>query len=357
MKKFKSSILKILIIGGIGIQTFSCMSDIDMPPKTYADFAELHGLSSSSIEASSSSSMEIEASSSSVELSSSSSDEVSSSSVGVSSSSIEVEVSSSSVESSLSSSSSNEEISSSSHSCIDKFPSSTHFCYGGKVYEKCDRKEVTYNPETHICDGDIAKFVECNGVNYNPLLQFCDARDSKIYKWVKIGDQIWMAENLNYDVQNNTTDVCYDNDADNCVMFGRLYNWATAMSIDAVYNSSNYTTLTNHKGICPEGWHISNSAEWDVLTNFVGTSSSIKLRGWNINGNGTDNYGFSALLGGNGESDGSFYSVGNYGGWWSTNETSSYHALSWLMSFFNADAYAYEFDKSYLFSLRCLKDQ
>jgi uncharacterized protein (TIGR02145 family) len=80
------------------------------------------------------------------------------------------------------------------------------------------------------------------------------------------------------------------------------------------------------------------------------------VRGWYNNGNGTDQYGFSALPGGYGNSDGSFYSVGNLGLWWSANEYDSNYAYYRDM-YYNYD-YAYWNDnyKSNLFSVRCVQD-
>jgi len=191
----------------------------------------------------------------------------------------------------------------------------------------------------------------------------------QIYKTVKIGTQTWMAENLNYNVSGS---VCYNNNSSYCVTYGRLYNWATAMSLNSICNSSACTSQvqSKHQGICPSGWHIPSNEDWDKLYRYVdgtnGTSSPydsptagkhLKAKtGWNSSGNGLDTYGFSALPGGYGNSGGSFYSVGGYGLWWSSSEYNSYYACSRYMLYGYENAYWYNYSKSFLRSVRCLQD-
>jgi len=174
-----------------------------------------------------------------------------------------------------------------------------------------------------------------------------DSRDGKRYKIVKIGNQTWMAENLNY---NASGSKCYDNQESNCQKYGRLYNWSTA------------------KTACPRGWHLPSDADWNVLMKFVNPSCSdnndcagagTKLKaasGWNSNGNGTDAYGFSALPGGYGSSGGYFSHVGSYGYWWSSSEYGSNYAYSRYMGYNGESAFYYNDGKSILYSVRCLQD-
>ncbi|MDR0518422.1 MAG: hypothetical protein LBH25_15425 [Fibromonadaceae bacterium] len=145
---------------------------------------------------------------------------------------------------------------------------------------------------------------------------------NQTYKTVKIGDQTWMAENLNYDANYYYANgsVCYDNSESNCTIYGRLYNWNTALKV------------------CPEGWHLPSDAEWTALTNYIESDSGcsdcagIKLKtnnGWHNNGNGTDDYGFSALPGG--YTDGQFHNfVGYYGFWWSSSENESENNYAYI---------------------------
>jgi len=183
------------------------------------------------------------------------------------------------------------------------------------------------------------------------------------YRTVKIENQTWMAENLNYDVVGS---VCYDNDPANCDKYGRLYKWATAMALPDSCNGIKCTSIigTKHKGICPSGWHIPSDDDWATLANFVGASTAgTKLKatsGWNNyngkSGNGQDTYGFAALPGGFGNSDGSFANAGGHGLWWSASEDNSDSAYYRVMSYSYEGVYYFNYDKDLLFSVRCVQD-
>jgi len=220
------------------------------------------------------------------------------------------------------------------------------------------------NTETHYCS---------NGTMMKKYGSVTDD-DGQSYKTVEIGEQIWMAENLNYNVSGSK---CYaegisgvsDNSiAKNCATYGRLYDWATAMDIDAEFNSDWWDwdeINTKHRGICPEDWHIPNEDEWNTLFNFVGNSSSTgkylkATSGWNDygrkSGNGEDTFGFAALPGGvRKSSGGDFYSVGDDGYWWSSAEFSASIAYYRSMSYYE-DVYRGNYSKSGLQSVRCLQD-
>ena len=149
---------------------------------------------------------------------------------------------------------------------------------------------------------------------------FTDSRDGKTYKTVQIGEQIWMAENLAYNVEDGCW--AYDNDESNVAIYGRLYDWNTALAA------------------CPSGWHLPTDDEWKQLEMVIGMSQSeadltgwrginegTKLKaisGWDNNGNGTNDYGFSSLPGGYRISEGNFYGIGTNSYWWSSTEGSTY---------------------------------
>jgi uncharacterized protein (TIGR02145 family) len=196
---------------------------------------------------------------------------------------------------------------------------------------------------------------------------FTDHRDGKEYKIVKIGTQIWMAENLNYAVEDSK---CYDNDLANCNKYGRLYNWNDAIEV------------------CPKKWHLPSKKEWQTLVNFVGgnevTGKMLKAEnGWKwekkcenkpteykgpyakfmregarfiYDCEGTDEYGFSALPSGLNLGGNNFKLVGDQGYWWSASEFNSNSAWSIFIVYTSSsmlDQYHY---KPLLFAVRCLQD-
>jgi uncharacterized protein (TIGR02145 family) len=192
---------------------------------------------------------------------------------------------------------------------------------------------------------------------------FIDDRDGKIYRYVTIGTQIWMAENLNYS-HNETIGYCYGStsgdrrDNENCAIYGRLYSWWP----DARNGSpSSDLEPSGVQGICPDGWHLPSTREWITLENAIGGShiAGTKLKannGWNADGNGTDDYGFSALPGGrrNPES-GRFYDIGEYGSWWTASEMGSSYGRSIYMNYGSEIGIGYAFDMVG-YSIRCVKD-
>ena len=184
--------------------------------------------------------------------------------------------------------------------------------------------------------------------------QFTDSRDNKNYTTVQIGNQCWMAENLNYETSNSWW---YNNNSANGNIYGRLYTWDAALTA------------------CPSGWSLPSDDEWKTMemalgmsqseaddTGYRGTDEGGKMKEtgtihWNSPNTGaTNTSGFTALPGGGRGSSGSFDSLGSYGGWWSSGEDSG--TLAWGRSLHYGDGrvgrgYG---GKTGGFSVRCLKD-
>lgn len=230
---------------------------------------------------------------------------------------------------------------------------------------------------------DVPK--ECR---FNPDIDYgtmIDTRDNKQYKTVKIGDQVWMAENLNFDPgQGGSGDAkydwswCHNNKAEHCDVAGRFYTWAAAIdsvklatdadkTMDCGYgkecglDSAGSATLI--QGICPDGWHLPNNGEWNSLFTAVGGSGKAgtllkSQTGWYGNGNGPDAFGFTALSVGRSYSYASFDFDGLYAYFWSVTENDSSYAYGMYLYYRGDDVGAGLFDsyKNYGFSVRCVKD-
>lgn len=169
-------------------------------------------------------------------------------------------------------------------------------------------------------------------------------KDGNIYKTVKIGKQIWMAENLKVKTKNSW---CYRDKVSNCKKYGRLYKWEAA------------------KEACPTGWHLPTKVEFETLFASVGgktiAGKMLKSKeGWNVyegkNGDGSDVFSFTALPAG-GKGDGGEYILEDKNAYfWSSTEISSRNAYNASMDYFSDYADIYDYYKGYGFSVRCVKD-
>ena len=172
---------------------------------------------------------------------------------------------------------------------------------------------------------------------------FTDTRDRKSYRTVSVGGQNWMAENLNYAAGGSK---CYGNKPENCEKYGRLYDWKTARTA------------------CPAGWRLPSDADWNKLIANAGDplTAGAKLKspdGWSDyrgkSGECTDDYGFSAMPGGYGNSGGGFGGAGDEGYWWTSTESSANYAWYRYMLYHNARVRRDDNNKAYLHSVRCVQ--
>ncbi|MDY6331601.1 MAG: fibrobacter succinogenes major paralogous domain-containing protein [Fibrobacter sp.] len=169
-----------------------------------------------------------------------------------------------------------------------------------------------------------------------------DSRDGKVYKTVKIGNQIWMAENLNFEEDNS---YCYNDSAKYCTKYGRLYTWAAA------------------DRACPDGWHLPTIDEFETLFATIGGQSTAgkKLKstsGWNNDGNGTDDFGFTALPTGIRYGKDKYYNYeGDHANFWSSIKNGS-DSAEYVNMFYDYDnARQLVHDKNDGMSVRCLKGE
>ena len=169
-------------------------------------------------------------------------------------------------------------------------------------------------------------------------------KDGNIYKTVKIGEQVWMAENLRIKTDDSW---CYENKESNCKKYGRLYSWSAAMKA------------------CPAGWHLPSKGSFETLSKSVGGEyiAGMKLRskeGWDENGNGMDAYAFSALPAGYvyGHEYGreTFQGEGDIADFWSSTEDSKSHAFVMPLSRNYNNSTLVSESKNTGRSVRCLKN-
>jgi uncharacterized protein (TIGR02145 family) len=197
---------------------------------------------------------------------------------------------------------------------------------GGHVADStASTTAVTVNANTTVA----AKFTRVTPhIAHGP---FTDARDGKTYRTAQICKYVWMAENLNH--QTSSGSKCYDDDTANCDKYGRLYDWETA------------------NNACPPGWHLASDKEWRELVGYA-NGWKIEVSEWGVggkrlkaksgwkkhegdrkdrSGNGTDDFGFSALPGGGYDSESGFFRTGKFGGWWTSTASSDGAAYRWAI--------------------------
>ena len=204
--------------------------------------------------------------------------------------------------------------------------------------------------------------------------EILDERDGQVYKTAQIGEQIWMAQNLNYADSIKTPSLlernwCYEYNEEKCAYGGRLYTWAAAIDSIALYDSGNGVDCGRKKtcslpskvqGLCPMGWHLPDTTEWNVLIDEVGgtddAGKALKSQtGWTNNRNGTDAYGFAALPVGSRPTDG-FVNAGDYTDFWSSSEIDGYYVYGVNMYYGRPSALMVNRSKVIAVSVRCLKD-
>ncbi len=214
--------------------------------------------------------------------------------------------------------------------------------------------------------------------------------DGNVYNVFKIGEQCWISENFrathyangmpiphitgnsNWDTLGYSEKAyCYydDDSVTNADTYGLLYTWSAAMN-GAPCSDNNPSGV---QGVCPEGWHLPSDDEWEELAEYISSDNGgysksgfawnnvgehLKASsGWDSGGNGSDDYGFAGLPGGQRSSIGTFGFIGEYGRFWSSSENSSSFARTQMLRF-DADVLLKEMNvpKSLGISVRCLLD-
>lgn len=253
--------------------------------------------------------------------------------------------------------------------CGDTLIRQDEYCYRqGKSAIKVGKMEscngILYNPLTRFCRGSNGGIMDryiCSNdsanedhldidLRYNMrenndgYEEFCDLRDKQVYGAQKIGDNIWMTQNLNYDMDGSYR----PNTNQYSAKYGRYYTWNAAMAA------------------CPSGWHLPSVNEFKKLIKIAGDEGyagrHLKSTSmWYASGAGIDDFGFAALPAGLVDNKGDFYYATNFTYFWSSEDggdPSSEQALGMTLRYDSDDAQlvsAYKDDVAY--SVRCVQGE
>jgi uncharacterized protein (TIGR02145 family) len=176
--------------------------------------------------------------------------------------------------------------------------------------------------------------------------------DGNTYKTVNIGTQTWMAENLKVTHKRNgaaITSFCYNDNQDDCELFGRLYTWEISLEV------------------CPDGWHLPSDEEWRQLEIELGLSAEESLlTGWRGTDHGTQlkaggSSGFDALLAGYKDGtvfwNGEYFDIGYFAAFWSRSQIDSLRAMGYFIHVNSEKVLRSAYDKTSAFSIRCVKGE
>lgn len=200
--------------------------------------------------------------------------------------------------------------------------------------------------------------------------------DGNVYKTLRIGNQVWMTENLRTSRYNTGTEIIfpganntlwanntegafawYNNDEHNAALYGGLYNWYAV----------------NNEDICPEGWKVPTDADWQILETYLGmtdaanteergTDEGLQLKAtnlWAVDGfeePGTNSSGFTALPGGSrAGASGNYSNLSFYGFFWTATENGT---NAWMRSldYSSGTVYRNFYSKNEGYSIRCIQE-
>ena len=270
--------------------------------------------------------------------------------------------------------------------CTSAFKTNDRYTYvfTGSTWRKANTLEICFSKAclpttagtvatkgtvTYMCNGSAWKeqlFYDMSGksffnsgVSYGSLT---DTRDGKTYKTVTIDGTTWMAENLNYADERTTValqlrNACYGNIEENCTKGGRFYSWTAAMNLTTAYESALATSENmDGTGICPTGWHVPDTTEWQNLRKSVSSDaqSLMAVGAWSYYSSitPTNSSGFTAVPAGEDQSD--------EGGFETTFCTATQYNASryyvFIMSYSSKNLSRDYTGKGYYCSLRCVKN-
>ena len=226
-----------------------------------------------------------------------------------------------------------------------RYSSSSNFANNSRSNETYsgNRSELSSSVKSSCSSAALSSSVDFNaGSEYDEIANTLkDLRDGQVYRTVKIGKQVWTAENLNF---ASPSSYCYNDSVEYCAKYGRLYDWFHA--------------------ICPKNWHVPTDDEFEILFEAIGgylvAGKKLKANDWvckkNKDCKGTDEYFFSALPSGCRNDDGNYRGLNSWTRFWSASHGSSvYNSITLFLE--DADvAHLYHVSIHYACPVRCVKD-
>jgi len=248
---------------------------------------------------------------------------------------------------------------------------------------------VAYDNERQPGSDNVTILMDGPG-GFNPDLEYGSVSDvdGNNYRTIDIGEQVWMAENLNTSryadgsaiplvadsadwtkLEVDEKAYCWFDNSDSMRnIYGALYSWAAASGGQQVMEGEAL------QGLCPDGWHLPSDEDWKTLEAFLGmganeldrkdwrgegVASALKEQGyshWDFPNEGDNSSGFTALPNGFRSTNGSFYAY--YGAFWTANEDPSSVDLAWFRSMLSQrEKVLRERDfKGSGFAVRCVQD-
>ena len=252
----------------------------------------------------------------------------------------------------------NDDMTSSSAKSSSSVKSSSSSYWSSSSYSSSSSKlEISVNTEPPC------KTEEADTCEYGKIV---DERDGKTYKTVKIGEQVWMAENLNYRPEEglfyDSMLKCVPNADSVCVEYGALYTWIEAIDSNYIYKTEGVVCGINTpcklsqpvRGMCPKGWHLPTYDEFDILYAAMGNMFyAMQAKNFSHWSSAEDFYGFSAIPVGYG-SDKRHAHIGTNLGFWASTGGTSDRADSWYV---HSNEAGHTTDAKNLgYSVRCVQD-
>ncbi len=233
----------------------------------------------------------------------------------------------------------------------------------GTIQNPTDAQTITFQ---------FATGIPCPGL---PTVTY----EGKVYNTVQIMSQCWLKENIDLGNQiigtiaqsdNGVIEkYCFNDDANNCTLYGGLYQWSEMMKY--------ISDTISMQGICPGDWHVATDLEWMLLEGTADSQYGIgdpfwwhdgnrgfdagknlkSTTGWKDNGNGTDLYGFTALPGGIHHDDNTYIGLTKYACFWTSSRSISVFAsTARLIDYYYNLVYRDQYERTDARSVRCIKN-